>query len=724
LEERSAPNALPAIPEAAPLTVEPVPPYPEEGGPAEPPAPSPGATAEMPPAETSEAADAPPLPGAAERRASELLSQVGFGEEPAYLIDESQRPGRRWWKGKVRIQTSKAEARVWIRVLKIFAVILLIGIAIVASIIVARGAVRSVVRLWNERARTGTAAPLGALRFALPAPEQASYLSSPAISPDGSLLAFSAVDASRKRLLWIRPLNSLRATPLADTDDALAPFWSPDGRYLGFFSGKKLKKIAAGGGGPTVLCDTEGLAGGGAWNREGVIVFGRGFYDSLYKVSAAGGTPEPVTRLESSRGERAHLWPRFLPDGKHFLLFTLSERDENNGISIGSLDGKETHHLLVADTNAIYAELNTPASTLKGGYLIFAQGHHLNARPFDPLNLELKGEGFTIADEINYLDFINLLPISASDNGLLAYQNIDTPKRQLVWLDRDGNQIGSIGDPAEYGQARISPDGTHVAVNRLSPANRETADIWIFDVQTNAAKQFTNTSAHEGSPVWSPDGTQIVYFGNPNGPFNLYRKSFVKAGDEELLLSSNEDKYPNDCSPDGKYLLFGSVAASTNSDLLIMAATGARKPSVYLQTVSSEGYAQFSPDGKWIAYQSDESRRAEVYVEPFPRADGKSRRWQISTDGGGLPRWRHDGRELYYIMGNGKMMAVTVTTGSNFTAEAPRQLFQTRALPRTWNLFDVSRDGSRFLVNIPLEWASSSPITVIANWTEGFKAEP
>jgi eukaryotic-like serine/threonine-protein kinase len=165
------------------------------------------------------------------------------------------------------------------------------------------------------------------------------------------------------------------------------------------------------------------------------------------------------------------------------------------------------------------------------------------------------------------------------------------------------------------------------------------------------------------------------------------------------------------------------VSPSTNSDLLILPMRGERKPSVYLQTVSSEGYAQFSPDGKWIAYQSDETHRAEVYVEPFPRVDGKSRRWQISTEGGGLPRWRGDGKELYYIMGNGKMMAVTVTTGANFTAQAPRQLFQTRALPRTWNLFDVTKDGRRFLVNTPLEWASSSPITVVANWTEGFNAE-
>jgi Tol biopolymer transport system component len=325
-----------------------------------------------------------------------------------------------------------------------------------------------------------------------------------------------------------------------------------------------------------------------------------------------------------------------------------------------------------------------------------------------------------VADEINYLEFINPLPISASENGLLAYQSIDTPKRQLIWMDREGNQVGTLGEPAEYGQARISPDGRHVAVNRLSPANKDAADLWIFDVETNRASQFTSTPTHEGSPVWSPDGKQVVYFANPHGHFDLFRKSIANPGDQELLLASSEDKYPNDWSPDGQYLLFGSIGTSTNSDVKVLSMKGDRGPQVYLQTVAAEGWAQFSPDGKWVAYESDESGKAQVYVEPFPRVVGNSPRWQISTGGGGQPKWRGDGKELFYMMRNGKMMAATVTTGAKFTVSEPHLLFPTRALPHDVNMYDVTRDGRRFLVNTPLEWSTSSPITVVANWTEGF----
>jgi Tol biopolymer transport system component len=703
----------PVLPHAGLTKLEPPPsarsavlPVPETG-------PSPAETAGVEPAaEKPVAGPQAEDPAAAERRASEILSRVGFGELPVYLVDQGQK--RQKWKFSIHVGTSETQARIW-RVFKYIALVMLAAAAVWAGIQLGRGL------LLNARWRSRTAAPLGVLRFALPAPEQASYLSSPAISPDGTLLAFSAVDPGHKRLLWIRPLNSLNATPLANTENALAPFWSPDGKNIGFFAGKKLKKIAVSGGPPTDLCDTDGLAGGGAWSSDGVIVFGRSFYDALYKVPATGGAAERASKLDSARGERAHLWPRFLPDGRHFVFFTLSDQDENNGISVASLENKEARHLLMADTNAIYAELNTPSSTLKNGYLLFASGHHLNARSFDPITLTFKGQEFTVADEINYLEFINLLPISASENGLLAYQSIDTPKRQLVWMDREGNQVGALGEPAEYGQARISPDGRHVAVNRLSPANKNTADLWVFDVETNRASQFTSAPTHEGSPVWSPDGKQIVYFANPQGHFDLFRKSLAHPGEQELLLASSEDKYPNDWSPDGRYLLFGSVGTSTNSDLRVLSMKGERSPQVYLQTVAAEGWAQFSPDGKWVAYESDESGRAQVYVEPFPRVDGNSPRWQISTGGGGQPKWRGDGKELFYMMRNGKMMAATVTAGAKFTASEPHLLFPTRALPHDVNMYDVTRDGRRFLVNTPLEWSTSSPITVVANWTEGFR---
>jgi Tol biopolymer transport system component len=558
----------------------------------------------------------------------------------------------------------------------------------------------------------------GVLRFALPAPEQASYPSSPAISPDGKLLAFSAVGAGNKWGLWIRPLNSLNAMPLANTDDAMAPFWSPDGQSIGFFAGKKLEKIAVGGGAPVVLCATDGLAGGGSWSRDGVIVFGSSFDEGLYTVPAGGGAAKRLTRLDSDRGERAHLWPLFLPDGKHFLFYALSEQDKN-GVSVGSLNTSETRPLLRSDTNAMYAEPATPGSLARKGYLLSVYVRRLTAQPFDATKLVFIGEPLTVADGINYLEFINLLPISTSANGLLVYQSIDVPKRQLVWFDRQGNQTGVLSEPGEYGQPRISPDGRQVAVNSISP-HQNTADILVFDLDTNRPYRFTAEPTHEDAPVWSPDGKRLVYFSNPWGHYDLFRKALWPSARQELLLSSRQNKCPNDWSADGRFLLFGSVGGSTNSDLWILPMRGTGEPYIYRQTVSSEGHAQFSPDGKWIAYQSDESGRAEVYVEPFPRIAAESKRWQISAEGGGLPKWRGDGNEIYYITAKGKMMTVTVGTQGALSPGAPRMLFETHALPHTWNMFDATPDGRRFLVNTPLEWASSAPIIVVANWTEGF----
>jgi eukaryotic-like serine/threonine-protein kinase len=292
----------------------------------------------------------------------------------------------------------------------------------------------------------------------------------------------------------------------------------------------------------------------------------------------------------------------------------------------------------------------------------------------------------------------------------------------MIWLDRQGNQEGVLGEPGVYKHLRISPDGRYAAVDRKA-ANDDTADIWLYDLAANRSSAFTAASTHEGSPVWSPDGKQLVFFSNPRGRFDLFRKGVGSLSGQDAVVVSGVDKYPCDWSADGKYLLYGSIGATTGSDLWVLPMKGKGDPFVYLQTVATEGYAQFSADGKWIAYQSDETGRGEVYVEPFPRIEGHSTRWQISTDGGGLPKWRGDGRELFYITMTGKMMSVTVNTRDGLTPSAPKMLFQTRALPRDWDMFDVDSDGRRFLVNTPLEWASSSPITIVANWADGFKKQ-
>jgi eukaryotic-like serine/threonine-protein kinase len=548
------------------------------------------------------------------------------------------------------------------------------------------------------------------LQFSLPAPGHASYWSAPAISPDGRVVAFAAGTPNGQRMLWIQPLGGSKAKPVQNTDGATAPFWSPDSKALGFFAGGKLKTVAAGGGAVTVLCDVEAAAAGGTWNRNGVILFARGFYDGLYRISASGGTPERVTRLDSRHGERAQLWPHFLPDGKHFLFYTLARDETSNGIAAGSLDSRARTHVLQADTNAIYTERLAKHRT--HGFLLFARGRKITAKAFDPVQLTVGSEELTFSDDIAYLKAIRLLPASVSSSGLFAWQSIDEPKHQLVWLSRTGRQTGVLNEPGIYGSPRLSRDGRYVAVDRGAP-DEDVSDIWLYAVDSYRRYQFTAEPTHKGAPVWSPDGSQIVYFSNPGGHFDLFRRRMGTSVQQETIANSSADKYPCDWSADGKYLLYGSLGASTNSDLWAMPIKTGGDPFMFLQTVNAEGYARFSPDAHWVAYQSDESGRSEVYVEAFPRADRHSKRWQISNDGGGLPKWRGDGKELYYVTENGRMMSVTVNFTDGVAPQTPRMLFQAAALPHTWAMFDVTSDGGRFLVNTPREWSSSSPIVVV-----------
>lgn len=562
-----------------------------------------------------------------------------------------------------------------------------------------------------------TPAKPGTVKFTIDPPESGASPGTPALSPDGGALVFSAVAADGNSLLWIRPLDSLKADPLAGTEGAIAPFWSPDSRYIAYFSGGKIKKVNAAGGFSETICNAGDIAGGGAWNRDGVILFGKGLSDGLYRVSASGGEPARLTTPNPTHHEKAHLWPRFLPDGIHYLYFVAGDSDENSGIYVGALGSSDTRRVVSSETNGVYGV--NPESG-KPGYLFFMRGRRILAQVFDPNQAEVKGDLFTLAEEVGFVQSLGLEPVTASDGGLMAYQRTNTTKRQLVWYDREGRRLGALGRPGNYGPARISHDAARVAVNRVVSGG-ETADLWILDAKSGAATQFTSGVTHEGSPAWSPDDSRLVFFSNPSGHFDLYEK-LLRGGPEEPLVRTDMEKYASDWSPDGRYILYGNINPNTNSDVWVLPASGDRKPFPYLQTVSSEGYAVFSPDGKWVAYQSDESGKAEVYVERFPRPEGASaKRWQISVAGGGLPKWRRDGKELYYISAEGRLMAAAVKESETFQADPPRVLFQSLLVPKTWNLFDVTPDGERFLVNTPMDWASTSPITVVANWTADLK---
>jgi len=427
-----------------------------------------------------------------------------------------------------------------------------------------------------------------------------------------------------------------------------------------------------------------------------------------------------VTELSATGKERAHLWPRFLPDGTKFIVYTLTDFDETSGVNLGSLGSKATRRIIQSDANAVFSAARTSdarPNSSRNGYLIFIRNRTLYGQKFD--GTEVDGTPMLVAEEVGSIRSMSLAPVSVSENGVLVYQTVGKTNRQLIWFDRSGRQIAPIGEPGDYGPPRISPDGRRIVVGRIEPG-KDTADLWILNEGATATR-LTATAHHEGAPIWSPDGSRLAFFSNHEGNYNLYQRKVGSDG-LEVLVKDSSAKYPNDWSRDGRYLLYGSISETTKSDLMVLHASDRRSYPVS-RTIHGEGYGSFSPDGRWVAFQSDQEGRADVFVQAF-RAEGSDtpRRYKVSTNGGGLPRWRQDGKELYYITSSGRMMAVAVrSSDTTFEAEAPRMLFQTRPVPKTWNLFDVTGDGQRFVLNVPLEWSSSAPITVVTNWMEKIK---
>jgi eukaryotic-like serine/threonine-protein kinase len=529
-----------------------------------------------------------------------------------------------------------------------------------------------------------------------------------AISPDGQQVAFVAASAEGKTLLWVRSLDTLTAQEFAGTEGATSPFWSPDSRSLGFFAGGKLKKIDVSGGPPITLCDAPDNRGG-TWNRDGVILFAPTNISALQKVSASGGAPAPATVL--GQGELGHIRPSFLPDGRHFLYSTIAPRAGSGGpIYLGSLDSSERKLLLNATSaNALYAQ----------GNLLFLRDATLVAQPFDVGRLALTGDAFPIADQIRISGSMQPYAyFSASANGALAYQmGAETASSQLAWFDRAGVQIGVLGDPAAYTDIELSPDGRRASVS--IPDEGKGRNIWIYDVARGLRTRFTFDPADQFTAIWSPDGSRIIFNSRRKGSLDLYQKPASGAGSEEVLLENNVDKFPTSWSPDGKFILYVSSGPSRSNDLFVLPLTGDRKPFPFLQTQFSEPEGRISPDGRWVAYSSNESGRNEIYVASFPGPGGK---WQISTAGGAYPRWRHDGSEIFYLAPDNKLTAASVNSkGASFEVSAVKPLFTTRIASRGSYKYDVSPDGQKFLIDAAPEQAMSSPITIVLNWEAGVK---
>jgi eukaryotic-like serine/threonine-protein kinase len=521
-----------------------------------------------------------------------------------------------------------------------------------------------------------------------------------AISPDGLKVVFAARSAGQSQL-WLRLLDSPTARPLAGTEGASFPFWSPNSRSIGFFSGAVLKRMNLDDGSiQTLMSAASGL--GGAWNDDGILILSTSPGTPILRVPVTGGEATVVTRFDSPQ-QRSHSSPQFLPDQRHFLFFVTGS-SEARGVYVGQLDSPDTQRLFDADSQAEYAS---------NGYLLFVRGGKLLAQRFDPDRLEMSGDALPIDDAT----VGTVLSVSAAGPIVYRTPSPDSGQRQLVWIDRSGRVTDTVVYPntTSPGPA-LSHDGRRVAVFRYANGNM---DIWSYETVRRAWNRLTFDAGDDIFPLWSPDDSSIV-FGSRRGGMNLYRKALSgPPGSEELLLSTSEPKFPMDWSPDGRFLLYDSVSPKGGVDIWALP-LGGGKPFEVVQTQFNERLGQFSPDGKWIAYQSDKTGRFEIYVQPFPGTGGDV---QVSTDGGTQVRWNPRGGELFYVAADDRLMAVPIRVGTNaatFEAGRPLWLSATNmggAIPGTnRHAYMVAPDGQSFVINSVPEEASASPITVIQNW--------
>ncbi len=531
----------------------------------------------------------------------------------------------------------------------------------------------------------------------------------PAVSPDGRQIALVVRQADGTDMLMIRPLDSLIARPLPGTEGGRYPFWSPDSRTVGFFADGKLKRIDAGGGPPLTLCPAAN-GRGGSWSHDGVIVFAPDLTGPLHRVAATGGASAPVTVFDASK-EDSHRWPWFLPDGRRFLFLDRAtgggtggaDSGELNTVMVGSLEDKTATPLFSATTNVVYAS----------GHLLFVRETTLMAQPFDARSAQLSGEAFPIAEDVQFDSGYSNGVFSVSGNGVLLYQTgAGALGGKLLWFDRSGKQVGVLGDQARYFALELSPDNGEVAVGMYG-SKTGSNDLWVFDVARNLKTRFTFEPGPEGSPRWSPDSQRIVFSSRKGRVFNLYAKSVSGTGDQEMILESDHDSVAGDWSPDGRSIVYQVPDPNGKPDFWILPMSEPRTPVPYIRTSFTERRPTFSPDGRWIAYESDESGRMEIYITPFPQA---SRKWQLSTNGGTVARWRSDGKEIFYVESARRIMAAEIRLSQeDVQIGKVGPLFDIR-LAHPWGVYGVSRDGQRFLVNSIVQEQEELPLTVVLNW--------
>jgi serine/threonine protein kinase len=591
--------------------------------------------------------------------------------------------------------------------------------------LVAVSAAAFVVFAWLHRAQLRPSGPAEAVRLQIPLPVKPPLRLTGlfALSPDGRQLGFVGTSSDGVPRIWIRALSSLAMRPLAGTEGVGSLLiWSPDSRFVAFDSGGKLQKIDTTGGPAQTLCVLTKTGVGGSWNKDGVIIFGQ-FGGTLMRVSAMGGVATPLTVLDTAHGDVAHTVPSFLPDGRHFLY--LRDTGTSGAISVGSLDAKpeeqDSKRISVTEYGAGY----TPSDDPNSGQLVFLSRGKLLAQPFDTRGKNLSGNPVQIVEQ-PIGAFLDSGLFSVSTNGTLAYLSPGNVDSQLTWFDVQGKVVRTVGEPGPYGGVALSPDGARAFVWRnVLPAQNQT--LWLVDMSRGTSTRFeTDSSEDNQSVVWAPDGKSIIFGSARAGQMmDVYEKQMSGTTDVEALVKSNDWKIPLSWSPDGRFVLYSTVGGETKNDLWVLPLGDHKKPVPFLHTQFDETDGHFSPDGHWIAYASDESGRNEVYVRSFlPDISGDAisddgNKWSISNSGGRSPVWRADGKELYYIDLDGKLMAVSVDTRPEFHAGVPKALFQ--APPKGFDgQWATSLDGKRFLFLVP-ETQGQEPFTVVLNWQAGLK---
>ena len=547
-------------------------------------------------------------------------------------------------------------------------------------------------------ARRAPAAP-PVVRFTIPNPENITAIGSPVVSPDGRVVAFDAANASGVTQIWIRQMDTLESRPIPGTEGGRRPFWSPDSRWIAFTGAGKLRKVALSGGPPQTICDSPS-GSDGTWSPQGVILFDGTGTDPIWRVDAGGG----VAKVEVAQTKESGVvgWPAFLPDGKHFL-YMQDLTSEGSSLMVRTLDKADAVPIFKTTSKVTYAP---------PGYLLFIRDDTLVAQPFDASAMKTTGEPFPIGEGLG-IDNVGGASFSLSANGVLAFRAGEKRGQRMLWIDRSGKATPALDELKEYADTAISPDGKRLVFEVNEGGGK--GDLWIRDTARGVTSRFTFDKERDFCPVWSPDGHRIVYTREGKPAWNLYTKDAAGTGEPELLFESAENKFVTDWTRDGKYIIFASRGKDTDWDTYALPLTGERKPIPLVKTRFSEHGGVVSPDGRYLAYRSNESGQNEVYVQEFPEARSK---FQVSTSGGVDPFWKGDGREIYYRTRDRKIMAVPVVSGLTFATGTPQALFEASfAAIIARGLYRPTADGQRFLVVSPVGREALPPATVVMNWS-------